>query len=148
MAETQEASIGWGGGFELSTDETEGNLVALVQVVSFGLPQVDVDQVEITHLKSDDRFKEFTDGLADGGTAAITLNFRPGSDTDEMIDVWEGARGRRLVRFTVPLQGTPAKTYSCLATFAGYDRGTVSAGDKMEAVLSVKLSGAVTKAAA
>lgn len=148
MAETQEPSIGWGGAFELSTDETEGNLVELVQVVSFDLPQVEVDQVETTHLKSEDRYKEYVDGLADGGTASITLNFRPGSDTDEMIDDWEEARGRRLVRFTVPLQGVATKTYTCLATFAGYSRGTVSAGEKMEAVLSVKLSGAVTKAAA
>lgn len=148
MAETQDASIGWGGAFELSTDETEANLYELVEVVSFDLPQVDVDQVETTHLKSADRFKEFTDGLADGGTAAITLNFRPGSDTDEMLDDWEEDRGRRLVRFTVPIQGVAAKTYTCIATFAGYSRGTVSAGDKMEAVLNVKLSGAVTKAAA
>lgn len=148
MAETQEASIGWGGKFALSTDQTEGNLVELVQVVSFPLPEVEVDQVETTHLQSPDRFKEYDDGLADGGSVAVLLNFRPGSDTDEMIDDWETARGKRMVRFTVPLQGVPVKTYTCLATFQGYNRGTVSPGEKMEATLTVKLSGAVTKAAA
>lgn len=148
MAETQEASIGWGGQFWLSTDDTTGNLVKLVQVVGFDLPEVEVDQVEITHLESEDRFKEFEDGLADGGEAEITLNFRPGSDTDEMIDEWEEARGRRKVRFVVPLQGLPVKTYTVSATFAGYSRGTIGAGEKMEAVLRVKITSATEKAAA
>lgn len=148
MAETQEASIGWGGEFWLSTDDTVGNLTELVQVVSFNLPEVAVDQVETTHLKSEDRFKEFEDGLADGGTAEIVLNFRPGSDTDEMLDDWEDARGRRKARFVVPLQGEPVKTYTASVTFAGYNRGTISAGEKMEATLSVKITSATTKAAA
>jgi hypothetical protein len=147
VSETQEASIGWGGEFELSTDDTVGNLAELVQVVSFGLPEIEVDQVETTHLKSADRFKEFGDGLADGGEIEIVFNFRPGSDTDEALDDWEDARGKRKVRFGVPLGGTVVKTYTCSATFAGYNRGTVSAGDKLEATLRIKLSGTVTKAA-
>lgn len=147
MAETQEASIGWNGEFWLSTDDTVNNLIELVEVVSFDMPSVEVDQVENTHLKSADRFKEFLDGLADGGTAQIVFNFRPGSDTDEALDDWEANRGKRKVRFIVPLQGVAVKDYTCSATFAGYSRGTVSAGEKMEATLSVKLSGTVTKAA-
>ena len=145
--ETQEASIGWGGEAWLSSDDTVGNLVELVQVVSFGLPQVQVDQEETTHLKSPNRMKEFEDALADGGTIDIVLNFRPGSDTDEAIEDWEAARGKRAVRLNVPLQGTPVKTYDFLASFNGYDRGSVTAGAKMEATLSVKLSGAVTSSA-
>lgn len=145
--ETQEASIGWGGEAWLSTDETVANLAELVQVVSFGLPEVQVDQVEVTHLKSANRMKEFEDALADGGTIAIALNFRPGSDTDISIESWEASRGKRAVRLNVPLQGTPVKTYDFLATFAGYNRGTVEAGSKMSATLSVKLSGAVTSSA-
>ena len=63
-------------------------------------------------------------------------------------DAWEAARGRRKVRFVVPLQGVAAKTYTCSATFQGYDRGEITAGGKMEATLTIKLSGTVTKAAA
>lgn len=147
MAETQEASIGWGGEFWLSTDDTVGNLVELVQVVGFNVPEVEVDQVESTHLKSADRFKEYLDGLADGGTAEITLNFRPGSDTDEMLDDWEDERGRRKARFVIPLQGEAVKDYTASVTFAGYNRGTIAAGEKMEATLRVKITGATTKAA-
>src|SRR5688572_25604024 len=112
MADTQEASIGWGGEAWLSTDNTEANLGELVQVVSFGLPSVEVDQVETTHLKSEDQFKEFADGLKDGGTVNIVLNFRPGSDTDEKIDAWEDSRGKRKVRLIVPLGGVATKSYT------------------------------------
>lgn len=146
MAETQVASTGWGGEFWLSSDDTTGSLAELVEVVSFGIPEVVVDQVESTHLKSADRFKEFIDGLADGGEAAIVFNFRPGSDTDAALDEWETNRGRRKIRFGVPLQGTVVKTYTCSANFAGYNRGEVTADGKMEATLRVKLTGSVTKA--
>ncbi len=147
MAETQEASIGWGGEFHLSTDDTVGNLEELVQVVSFSIPEVSVDQVDVTHLKSPNRFREFDDGLADGGEADVVLNFRPGSDTDEMLDDWETARGKRKARMVIPLQGLPVKDYTGSFSFAGYNRGAVTADGKLEATLRIKLSGEMTKAA-
>ena len=64
MAETQEASIGWGGEVWLSTDDTEGNLVELVQVVSFSLPSDTADRVETTHLKSPGRRRQYTAGCS------------------------------------------------------------------------------------
>lgn len=148
MAETQEPSIGWGGEFWLATDDTVGTLVELVQVVSFSIPAVEVDEVETTHLKSTGQFKEYTDGLKDGGEVEVAFNFRPGSDTDEMLDDWEDGRGKRKVRFIVPLQGDTVKSYTASAVFRGYDRGTISPGEKMEATLRVRISGAVTRAAA
>lgn len=147
MAETQKPSIGWGGEVWLSTDETEANLVELVHVTGFGIPEVEVDQEEATHLKSPGGYKEWMDGLRDGGTVAINLNFRPGSDTDTMIDTWQDARGPRMIQFVVPLQGVPVKSYTALVIFAGYSPGEVTPGAKMEATLSVKISGALTRAA-
>tara|TARA_Y100001933_G_scaffold264325_1_gene329414 strand:- start:2829 stop:3287 length:459 start_codon:yes stop_codon:yes gene_type:complete len=147
MAETQEPSTGWGGEFWLSTDETAGNAVELVQVLNFQIPEVTVEQVETTHLKSPNQFREFIDALAEGGEVEIPFNFRPGSDTDEMLDDWEAARGKRYAHFNVPIGGTPVKTYSGTFSFAGYNRGTIQPGEKMEASLRVKLSGPLTTAA-
>lgn len=147
MAETQEASIGWGGEVFLSTDATVGNLEELVQVVSFGLPSDEVDRVETTHLKSPNRRREYTSGLVDGGEAEIVLNFRPGSDTDQAIEDAFIAGDERAIRFNVPELGEPAWSYTTTAIVTGYDRGTVTAGDKMEATVTVTLSGAITSAA-
>lgn len=147
MSEVQEASIGWGGEFWLSTDATEGNLDEMVQVVSFGLPQDQIDRVETTHLKSPNRRREYTSGLVDGGEVQVVLNFRPGSDTDQMIEGALVSGDERAARFVVPNLGTAAWDYDTTVIVTGYDRGTVAAGDKMEATVTLAVSGAVTSAA-
>lgn len=147
MAETAEASIGWGGEVWLGTDATVATLAELVQVVSFGLPQDQVDRVETTHLKSPNRRREYTAGLVDGGEVSVVLNFRPGSDTDQAIEDAQVAGDERSVRFNVPQLGTPAWTYDTTAIVTGYDRGEVTADGKMEATVSLTITGAVTSAA-
>lgn len=146
MAETQEASIGWGGEVWLSTDATEGNLAELVQVVSFSLPSDTADRVETTHLKSANRRREYTSGLIEGGEVTVTLNFRPGSDTDQAIEDALDAGDERYARFVVPELGVPAWMYDTTVIVTAYDKGEVSAGDKMEATVTLSLTGAITGA--
>lgn len=147
MAETQEASIGWGGEVWLSTDATTANLDELVQVVSFGLPADTMDRVETTHLKSPNRRREYTSGLIDGGEVEVVLNFRPGSDTDIAIEDALGDGTERAIRFNVPHLGVKAWSYTTTGIVTGYDKGEVSADGKMEATMTVAVSGAVTSAA-
>lgn len=147
MAETQEASIGWGGEVWLGADATVGTLAELVQVVSFGLPQDEVERVETTHLKSPNRRREYTAGLVDGGEVEVVLNFRPGSDTDTKLEAALAAGDERSIRFVVPHLGVPARTYTTTGIVTGYDKGSVEAGEKMEATVTIALTGAVTAAA-
>lgn len=147
MAETQEASIGWGGEVWVSSDDTVGNLEELVQVVSFGLPSNSTDRVETTHLKSPGRRREYTSGLIDGGEVSVTLNFRPGSDTDILLAAAQVAGDERAVRFNVPQLGTPAWSYTTTAIVTGYDLGEVTADGKMEAEVTLSITGDVTSAA-
>ena len=147
MSEAAEASIGWGGEFWLSTTALAAQLVEMVQVVSFGLPQDQTDRVETTHLKSPNRRREYTAGLVDGGEVQVVLNFRPGSDTDQAIEDAFAAGEERAVKFVVPNLGVAAWDYDTTAIVTGYDRGTVSAGDKLEATVTLAITGAVTSAA-
>lgn len=142
-----EASIGWGGEVHLSTDLTTANLVELVEVVSFGLPDAQVDEVEVTHLKSPDRYKEFIAGLADRGSVEVTLNYVPGSTTDTTISAARADGTTRAVRFVVPAQdGTPAWQIDTFAFVQGYARGPVTAGDKMETTVRLRITGDQTEA--
>lgn len=142
-----EASIGWGGEVHLSTDLTTGNLDELIEVVSFGLPDAAVDEVEVTHLKSPDRYKEFIAGLADRGSVEVTLNYVPGSATDLLISAARAAGTTRAVRFVLPDQaGDPAWQIDTFAFVQGYARGPVAAGDKMEATLRLRITGSQTEA--
>lgn len=146
MAEDTEASTGYAGEVWLSTDGTIANLAELVQVVSFSLPSDTSERVETTHLKSPNRRREYTSGMIDGGELEVTLNFRPGTDTDLAIEEALAAGDERAARFNVPELGVPAYTYDTTVVITGYDKGEVTADGKMEATVTMAVSGAITGA--
>lgn len=147
MAETQEASTGYNGEVHLSSDDTVANLVELFQVVSFSLPSDTSERVETTHLKSPNRRREYTSGMIDGGEVEVTLNFRPGSDTDLAIEAALAAGDERAARFVIPELGVPSYQYDTIVVITGYDKGSVEADGKMEASVTMAVSGAVTGSA-
>jgi len=101
MAASQ-ARIGWGGKLFLSTDNTEANLVQLAEVRSCGFPQDTTDEIEVTHLLSDNRRKEYIQGLIDGGEFPATFNYDPGSATDLALTDAKSTGTTRKVRVEVP----------------------------------------------
>lgn len=144
MAETTEASTGYAGEVWLSTDDTTGNLAELIEVVSFSLPSDTAERVETTHLKSPNRRREYTSGMIDGGELEVTLNFRPGTDTDQLIEAALAAGDSRAVRFNIPELGTLAYTYDTTVLVTAYAKGEVTADGKMEATMTMAVTGAVT----
>ncbi len=143
------ARIGWGGAFFLSTNLTTLGLVEMVEVTSFGLPDEVVDEVEVTHLKSPDRRKEFISGLSDGGTVEVTLNYVAGSATDLAIRNAKASGSTRAIRFVLADQaGAAAWNIDTFGFVQGYARGPVSAGDKMESTVRIRVTGAQTEAVA
>ena len=147
MAEDTEASTGYAGEVHLSTDATTANLTELVQVVSFSLPSDTSERVETTHLKSPNRRREYTSGMIDGGELEVTLNFRPGTDTDLLIEAALAAGDERAAKFVIPELGVAAYDYDTTVVVIGYDKGEVTADGKMEATVTMAVTGAVTGAA-
>ena len=147
MAEDTEASTGYAGEVFLSIDSTVANLTELVEVVSFSLPSDTAERVETTHLKSPNRRREYTTGMIDPGELEVTLNFRPGTDTDLLIEAALTAGDLRAVRFNIPELGVLQYTYDTTVTVLGYDKGEVTADGKMEATVTLAVSGAVTASA-
>ena len=147
MAEDTEASTGYAGEVFLSTDSTTANLTELVEVVSFSLPSDTAERVETTHLKSPNRRREYTTGMIDPGELEVTLNFRPGTDTDLLIEAALTSGDLRAVRFNIPELGVLKYTYDTTVTVLGYDKGEVTADGKMEATVTLAVSGAVTASA-
>lgn len=96
-----EARIGWGGEAHLSTDNTEANLVELVEVKTVNFPQIEADEHEVTHLKSPARFKEYINGLKDGGEFTATFNYDPGGATDLLLTAALGGTTRKM-RIVIP----------------------------------------------
>lgn len=145
MAETQKASAGWGGEFHFN-DGT--SLYEAVQVVSFTLPNPEFEEVESTHLKSANRYREYIDTLVNGGEVQVVLNYRPGSDTDTKLLAWRDSRAIRDIKFVIPESGTAAIQIEATGKCMSVDRGTVSADEKMEATVTIRVAGAATQGAA
>lgn len=97
-----EARIGWGGKLYLSTDNTEGALTQLAEVKTVGFPQEQADEVDVTHLLSPNRHKEYLQGLVDSGEFNATLNYIPGSATDLLLTAAKNTGDTRKARIEVP----------------------------------------------
>lgn len=138
-----DAKTGWGGEVHLHNGTA---LTELVEVVSFGLPDDETDEVEVTHLKSPGRRKEFISGLTDGGEVEVELNYIPGSPTDILIRAARAAGDTRAVKFVVP-DGDSNWEVTTTAFVRGYGRGPIAAGDRMNATVRLRISGAATEAA-
>lgn len=142
MAETQEASVGWGGEFHFN-DGTA--LYEAVEVVSFTLPSPEFEEVESTHLKSANRYREFIDSLVNGGEVQVVLNYRPGSDTDTKLLAWRDARAIRAIKFGIPETGDVVVEISTTGKCNMIDRGEVSADGKLEATVTIRVASADTQ---
>ena len=147
MADDQLAGTGWAGEFWLDDDAATPVLTELKQVISFTLPQDEVEQVEITHLKSPARRREFAPGMIDGGEFEVVLNLRAGSDTDKLLQAANTSANTKDFKAVIPERGVAVWDIEGQCVVVGYDRGEVNVDDRMEATLTLKQTGPTVEAA-
>jgi hypothetical protein len=139
-----EARIGWGGELHVSTDNTEANLVELVEVVECGFPSDEVDEVEATHLKSPGRRKEYIAGLIDGGEFTATMNYVPGSATDLLLTAAKVAGTTRCIRIVIPDDsGTGAADWNMVthAFIKKYAPDSMTTAGKITSTVTFRVTG-------
>lgn len=145
-----EARIGWGGKVYLSTDNTEGNLTLLGEVKTTGFPQDETDEIEVTHLNSPDRYKEFIQGLIDAGEFNLTLNYVPGSATDILLTAAKGTGTVRKARIVVPDDsGTGAADWNFTfpAFVKKYAPDEMQPNEAITATVTIRIAGVVEQGA-
>lgn len=145
MADNQLAGTGHRGQFWLSTDETRAAAVRMNQVTGFGIPKTLRDFVETTHLDSD--AKEYAPTLPDSDEIEITLNYRPGSDTDTALQAASEDADPRMIILAVPIRGVLTREFSFLGYVTYTPSDDVNVEDVMESTVTVRITGAVTAAA-
>lgn len=139
------AKTGWGGEFHL--DDASNVLTELVEVVSFTLPNSEAETIEATHLKSPNRRREYIAGMIEDGELEVVINYVPGGATDVLVRAALADGVTRSYMAVVP-RATANWEISGDCIVTGWDRGEVVADGKMEATLSLRLTGAATEAAA
>lgn len=139
-----EAMLGYGSIFQIQTENSPDTFVDLAEVTNITPPSADVDQIDVTHMQSPNRYREFIDGLIDGGECSFDMNFVPGSTSDdrlfELLSLPVGTIHRRNCRISFP----NGVTWTFAATLTGYEPD-VPTDDKMTATVSFKVSGSITR---
>lgn len=139
------ARIGWGGKVYLGTSALESTLTLLSEVVDCTFPQDEADEVEVTHLASPGKRKEYIAGLIDGGEVTVTLNYDPGGATDLLLTGAKEAGTTRSVRFVIPSEagdGSADWNFTTSGFVKRYAPERMSAGDKITAVAVIRITGA------
>lgn len=137
---------GWGGEFWLHNGTA---LAEVLLVTSVTFPEDSVDEIEVTTLKAAGRRKEYISGLIDAGSFDVELNYDPGSTTDLALRAALNAGNTRAWKIVVPDEaGLPERQFTGNGFVKGYKINALRPGEAKTAVLTVKVSGAVTEAAA
>lgn len=136
------AITGYNATFGVETAAGSGVFTTLAEVTNITAPNAQVDQVDVTHLTSPNRAKEFKAGLADYGDMTVKLNHIPQSATDIFILAWRTAGDTRSCKITYPNGHTQ--------TFPGFVKGyqieDFEASAALKSTLSVRVAGAVADA--
>lgn len=135
---TSNAIIGFGTKVEVLLSSTWTELGEVHNVTP---PNESVDQVDVTHMQSPNRTREFIQGLIDPGDMTVEMNHIPSSATDAYLIAWRSAGDKRSVRITYP----NLVTDTFPAFILGYSP-TMGVADKMSAQLKLKVAGAITRA--
>jgi hypothetical protein len=137
------AMLGYGSTFEIVSDSSPDVYVAMAEVISITPPSSVLDQIDVTHMQSPDRRREFISGLIDGGECSFDMNFIPGSTSDdrlfELLNLPVGSTRRRSSRISFP----NGVTWTFDAELTGYEP-TVPFDDKMTATVTFKVTGSLT----
>lgn len=111
----------------------------LANVGDLEMPDEQVDEIEVTHMQSPGRRKQFIAGLVDGGEIGIPMNYIPGSPTDVLLLGLKSSGANVQIEITLTATGTPE-------VYAGFLKGyarTAPVNDKMMATATFRLSEAI-----
>lgn len=133
---TTEVTIGHGSKFLMGDHGSPEVFQQVAEVTSITPPAFMRDTPDATHMQSPDKFREFIPGLRDPGECSITINFIPGSPTQDAM----------MLQFTSDAIEHFRIEYPNLETwdFSGYCVGfapEVPLDGKMSATCRFKLTG-------
>lgn len=132
---TTDALIGHGLVFEFADPATPTTFTYVAEIFDVTPPSAEVDQIDVTHMASPNKVREYIDGLIEPGVCSFSLNYVPGSATDVALRAARGA-GRKICRITHKT-GVSVTFDAQLQTYTP----AIPTGEQMTAEVSWKVSG-------
>lgn len=139
----EDGAIGYGAEFEVRDGtQSDSDWVSLGLITNLTPPNDTVDQIDITHMQSPGRRKQYVAGLSDPGEMSLDLNYMPGRPTDEFVIAWRRSGETRESRIKYPTTTSLVDTFP---TFVSSYAPGIPAADKMTATLGLKVAGDVVR---
>ena len=133
------AMLGYGTTVFLNDSSSPGVFTQLQEVTEVNPPNAQVDDVEATHMTSDNRTREYIAGLIEAGEASVAMNRIPGSATEILLLGLQTSGQKVLCRITWPNGGI----WEFLTHVKGYETSS-PIDDRMTATATLKVDGAST----
>lgn len=133
---TTQAAIGYTSIFEMwDATASPAGFVTLGEVTSISPPQFTADTIDVTHMQSPGRKREYILGLISPGEASLEMNFVPGSATDELLRANQDSGVAAACVITFP----NLVTWSFNALVSGYEV-SVPVDDKMACTVTLQIT--------
>lgn len=135
------AKIAYGTTLHVEDAAGSGVFVKIAEIKSVAKPNAQVDDVEVTHMESPGRAKEYIAGLTDYGETSFDLNWNPGDATDQFIEAWRASGETRATKITYP--GAVVDQFPSYVK--GYEGGASAPGEALTGSLTIKIAGNVER---
>jgi Lambda phage tail tube protein, TTP len=137
------ALLGYGSVVEISTGDSPDVLQTMQEVTNITPPSATLDQIDVSHMQSPNRRREYISGMTDGGEFSFEMNFVPGAATDDflfaILTTPVGVSRRRHLRLSFP----NGVTWFFDGELTGYEM-SMPFDDKMTATATFKVTGDLT----
>lgn len=138
------ALLGYGTKFQVETANSPNVWQDMGEVFNISPPVSEVDQVDVSHMLSPGRTREFIDGLIDPGECSFQMNYIPGSVSDlfllAILATAIGSPRTRRCRIVYPNN----KIDQFSANLKTYEPD-IPTDDKMTATVSWRVTGTITR---
>jgi hypothetical protein len=131
------AASGAVSGYGITFDKGGTDVAEVVRISGVGINR---ETIEVTHLTSDNEWKEFIFGLKEGTDITIEYNFLPTNSTHKAI-ITDIVAGTSATYTTTLVDGS---TFAATMLPFNFSLADVTPGEKLSASAQFKITGAVT----
>jgi predicted secreted protein len=131
-----QGTIGHGSKFSMGDGGSPEVFVDVAEVFAITPPNFTRDAVDVTHMQSPEKWREWVPGLRDAGEVEIQVNFIPGNATQDQL--WEAFNDDVPSNFRITFPNNEVWNFAAMCTgFAAED----PLDAKMTATVTFKVSG-------
>lgn len=140
MAGNSEAISGLGLILRMKATPAAAAFTEIGEVFEFTPPEQMDDEIEVSHFRSPDGYKEFIGGMTDPGECTFGINYIPGGQTEVLI--MTAKAGKRPVPFEVEWPNGSVWAFNNL--IRGFNP-TAPLNDRLTATVTGRVSGSIVR---